>query len=254
MKRKRRNSNNSGQALIITSLIITMLLLSTAYYVFEIEKNVTGNSTSIDYAFMATKLSTLNTVVSALANVSNGGNPSVLRASLSRLVSAVEIHSYDGESRLLFKPLNSSPYQDGIDISWESNGSGISSAHVSLSLNASGPSLSYYSEYAVNVTTALTLQGSFTGNDSEKTVNATCRVYDEQGFALAKDITVLYQNETDGPWMPMSPVDTLNVIDYGNGTYSLSFNVYAQNVLEISAQVHDSRDIFVIANATCNIV
>ena len=146
MKRKRRNSNNSGQALIITSLIITMLLLSTAYYVFEIEQNVTDNSTSINYAFLATKLSTLNTVVSALANVSNDGNRSVLGASLSRLALAIENYTYDSEAHLLFMPLNSPLYQDGIEILNESGGSGISSAYVSFLLNASGSSVSYYSD------------------------------------------------------------------------------------------------------------
>jgi hypothetical protein len=139
-----------------------------------------------------------------------------------------------------------------MEISWGSNGLGISSVYVSLSLNVSGSSLRYYSEYAVNVTAALTIEGSFTGNESEKSVNATCTVYNEEGFALAKGITLLYQNETDGPWMPVNPLDNLNTIDYGNGTYFLSFNVYAQNVLEISAQVFDSRDIFVMASASCN--
>jgi hypothetical protein len=250
MKRKCKKSD-LGQALIITSMIITMLLLSTAYYVFEIENNVKDNSTSIDYAFLATKLSTFNTVVSALANASNGGNASALTENLDRLVLALESHSYDGETRLLFTPLNSAAYQDGIEISWGSSGLGISSAYVNLILSESGPSMSYSSEYAANVTTALTLQGSFTGNDSEKTVNATYKVYSEQGFALAKDFEMLYQNETDGSWIPVSLLDN-SVTDYGNGTYSLSFNVYAQSVPKVSAQVHDSRGIFVIANATCN--
>jgi hypothetical protein len=253
MKRKRIKSNNSGQALIVTSLIITMLLLSTAYYVFEIEENVTDNSASIDYAFLATRLSTLNTVISSLANVSNGGNRSVLMASLDRLASVIESHSYDGERRLLFTPLNSSPYQDGIETSWESTGLGISSAYVGFSLNVSGLSVSYYSAYAVNVTTALTIEGSRTTNDSETRVNITCRVHDEQGSALANDITLLYQNQTDGTWITVIPLNN-NVIDYGNGTYFMSFNVYTQNVLNVSAQVHDSRDIFIMANTTCNIV
>ena len=252
MKRKREKSD-SGQALIVTSLIITLLLLSTAYYVFEIESNVSDNSTSIDYAFLATKLSTSNTVVSALANASNGGNTSVLAADLDRLVSALESHSYSGETRLLFMPLNATPYQDGIETSWGSGGLGISSAYVNFILNESASSMSYFSEYAANVTTALTLQGSLEGNDSEKTLNAICTVYSEQGFELAKDIRLLYQNETGGPWIPVNLSDS-DVIDYGNGTYSLSFNVYAQTALEVSAQVHDSRGIFVIANATCDLV
>ena len=249
MNRKCKNSSNSGQALIITSLIITMLLLSTAYYVFEIENNVTSDSTSMDYAFQATKVSTVNTVVSSLANVSNGGDPSVLVTNLGTLASAIESHSYDGDSRLLFDPLNSSLYQDGIERVWGSNGSGISSAYVSFSLNASGSSVSYYSEYAVNVTTALTIDWSFTGNESEQSVNVTCRVYDEQGFALANDLKLLYQNETSGPWIPVDPLNNLNTIDCGNGTYFMSFNVYNQLVLAVSAQVSDSRGIFVMASA-----
>jgi hypothetical protein len=252
MKRKREKSD-SGQALIITSLIITMLLLSTAYYVFEMENNVTDDSTSLDYAFSSTKLSTFNTVVSALANASNGGNASILTADLSRLVSALESHSYDGETRLLFMPLNAASYQDGIETSWGSSGLGISSAYVNFILNESASSMSYFSEYAANVTTALIVQGTLAGNDSEKTVNAACRLYSEQGFELANNIKMLYQNETDGLWIPVTLSDN-DVIDYGNGTYSVSFNVYAQSSLEVSAQVHDSRGIFVMANATCNLV
>jgi hypothetical protein len=251
MKRRSARSNNSGQALIVTSLIISMLLLSTAYYVFEIEENVTNDSGSINNAFLATRLSTLNTVISSLASISNGGNRSVLMTNLDRLTSVTEGHSYDGECRLLFTPLNSSLYQDGIETSWESSGLGISSAYVSFSLNVSGLSVSYYSTYAVNVTTALTIEGSCTSNDNETRVNITCRVYDEQGFALANDITLLYQNQTDGNWKTVNPLNN-NAIDCGNGTYFISFNMYAQNVLNVSAHVHDSRDIFVIANTTCN--
>ncbi|HXX88359.1 MAG TPA: hypothetical protein VEH86_07950 [Candidatus Acidoferrum sp.] len=249
MQRKRKNSSNSGQALIITSLIITMLLLSTAYYVFEIDNNVASDSTAMDYAFQATKVSTVNTVVSSLASVSNGGDISVLETNLEMLASAVENHSYDGDSRLLFNPLNSSTYQDGIERAWGSNGLGISSAYVTFSLNASGSSVSYYSEYAVNVTTALTIEGSSTGYESEESVNVTCRVYDEQGFTLANNLTLLYQNETDGPWIPVSPLGNLNTIDYGNGTYFMTFNVYDQNVLDVSAQISDYRGIFVMASA-----
>jgi len=247
---QKRKKSDSGQALIITSLIITMLLLSTAYYVFEINNNVTDDSASIDYEFSATKLSTLDTVVSALANASNGGGTSVLTANLDRLVSILQSHSYDGEIRLLFIPLVSASYQNGIETSWGSNGSGISSAYVNFILNESAPSVNYCSQYATNITTALIVQASSTGNDSEKTVNATWTVYSEQGFALAKDIRVLYQNETDGPWIPVDLLSN-NLIDYGNGTYSLCFNAYALSTIEVSAQVHDSRGIFVMANATC---
>jgi len=252
MKRKSKDSKNSGQALIVTSLIITMLLLSTAYYVFEIDKNVADNPTAVDYAFLATKLSTLNTIVSALANVSNGGERAILMANLNELSSAIRSHSYDAECLLLFTPLDSPQYQDGIETSWGSSGLGISSAYVGFSLNVTGLSVSYYSEFETNVTAGLNIDGSFTGSGSEKSVNATCRVYDEKGLALASDITLFYQNETSGAWISLSPSNSLNITDYGDGTYFMSFNVNTQNVLNLSAHVHDSRGIFVMANVTCS--
>lgn len=253
MRSKRIASNSSGQALIVTSLIITMLLLSTAYYVFEINKNVTDNQTAMEYNFLATRMSSRNSVVGALANISNGGELDVLTTNLNKLASAIREHSYDRECDLAFTPLNSSPYQQGIRLSWESSGLGISSAYVSFLLNVSGPSESYYSEYETNITTALTIEGVFTGSDNEKSVNATCRIYNEEGPALANDITMFHQNATNGPWI-MVDSNNLNVFDYGNGTYSMFFNVYASNVLNISAHIHDSRGIFVMANTTCNIV
>jgi hypothetical protein len=250
MSRRSVKSDNSGQALIVTSLIITMLLLSTAYYVFEIENNVTDNATLFNYDFLAIKQSTLHTVISALANVSNGGNRSVLKASLDRLASVLKSHSYDRECLLLSTPLNSSPYQDGIEMSWGSSGSGVSSAYVSSLLNVSGLSVNYHSEFETNVTAALTIESSCTGNTGVKSVATTCRVFDEQGSALTREITMFYQNETNGPWIMVTSSNRLNVIDYGNGTYLVSFTAYAQDSLTVSAHVCDLRDIFVMANAT----
>lgn len=254
MKRKRANSSNSGQALIITSLIITMLLLSTAYHIIEMKRNTTRNETTTNYIFSAARLNTINTMVSALANVSNGGERDVLTANLDKLALALRDHYYDTQCDLLFVPLNSSLYQDGIRMSWESGGSGISSACVSFLMSLSEFSTSYNSGYEANVTTTLTINGVYTGGGSQKGVNVTCSIYNEEEPALANGITLFYQNETEGQWIMVSSLNGLNVIDYANGTYLMSFNVYAQNVLNVSAHVHDLRDIFVMANTTCTFV
>jgi hypothetical protein len=251
MKKKRVKSSNSGQALIIASLVITMLLLSTAYYVFEVKRNTVTDETAEDPALAATKLATVNTVISALVNVSNGGDKSILVTDLNELSLTVRNHSYDGKRDLLFTPSNLPPYQNGAWISWESNGTGISGACVSFLINFSSPSTTYSSQYETNVTTALTIEGVYTGNDTEKSVKVTCRVFNENEPASVNDFTMFYQNETGGLWFKVDLSNNPQMINYGNGTYAMSFNAYAQNALQVSAQAHDTRDVFVIANTTC---
>jgi hypothetical protein len=249
VKRKRIKSSNSGQALVITSLIITILLLSTAYYVFEVKRDVITDETADDSTLAAIRLSSVNTVISALANVSNGGDNSVLLTDLNRLASTISNHTYDGSFGLFFTLSDLPPYQNGTWISWDSNGTAISSARVGFLVNFSGPSTAYSSQYETNVTTALNIEGEYSGNDAEKDVNVTCRMFNENEPAPISDITVSYENETAGTWFKIDP-SNLQMIDYGNGTYLVSFKAYAQNVLQVSVQVHDLRGIFAVANTT----
>ena len=249
MKRKCVRSSNSGQALIVTSLVITMLLLSTAYYVFELKTDMTTDQTADDSTFAAIKLSSVNTVISALANISNEGDNSILSTDLNELASTIENQSYGENSNLQFTLSNVPPYQNGTWISWESNGTAISSACVSFLINFSGPSTTYSSQYETNVTTALNINIEYAGNETENNVNLTCTMLNENEPASFSDITVLYQNETAGPWFQVDP-SNLQMNYNGNGTYLMSFEAYAQNFLQVSVQAHDLRGIFVVANTT----
>jgi hypothetical protein len=251
MKLRHRSKGKSGQALIVTSLIITLLLLSAVYYVIETEKSLVNNQRLIDSNFPVAKLGTRNTMISALANASNHGATAVLTEDLNRFSSILRNMSYGAEFDLSFAPSNSAPYQEGMWISWGQNGSGVSSAYVSFSINTSGPMENYHSEYEMNITTALHVEGVSTGEGEEKTVNFTCAVYDENGPALANEINIFYQNQTDGSWLSVSSSNDLAVLDFGNGTYSISFHAYSQQPVEVSAQIHDMRYIFVMANVTC---
>jgi hypothetical protein len=251
MKRKSADRRTSGQALIVSALVIAMLMLSTAYYVFEIQRNVSKSEATADSDLKTVKLAVANTIMSALANFTNGGQRDVLTLDLGRLSSAIGSRFYDGQCRLQFTPFNMSPYQDGIYASRENNGLGISSADVNFVVNFSGPTATYYSEFETNVTTMLVLDGVYTNNGEEKTVNATCTLYNENEPALANSIVIFYQNETNGPWTMVDSSNSLHISDYGNGTYLTSFNVNAQSFLQVSANVHDSRDIFVMTNTTC---
>lgn len=251
MKSTHRSRRNRGQALIITALIITLMSMSTVYYVLETEKETVNTQSTADSYFSVAKISTRNTVISALANTSNGGDTQALTTSLKKLSSTLHAHSYDAELDLSFTPLNTTPYQNGTWISWGQDGSGVSSAYVTFAINVSGSSANYHSTYETNVTTSIHINGTYAAEGSEETVNISCTVYDENGPTLANRIAILYQNQADGSWLNVDQQNNLTIVDFGNGTYGISFSASAQGPVNISAQVNDLRDVFVMANATC---
>jgi len=147
------------------------------------------------------------------------------------------------------------PYQDGVWISWDSSGHGISSAYVNLILNSSGTAAAYYSEYAVNVTSEIEVDGYYTAlTGSLKQVNLTCNIINEGKPALAQNFTVYY--EQDGSLSPEEwiQVASPSITDYGNGTYVMSFTAETTNPddpMLVSVQSHDLRYILTQANVTC---
>jgi len=245
------NPRNRGQALIVTGLIITLILMSTVYYVLETEKQTMSIQNTANSDFLATTLSIKNTLISALANASNGGDKESLTRNLNRLTAVLHTHSYDAEFDLSFVPLNSSPYEDGLWISWGEDGSGVSSAYVSFTINVSASAANYHLDYETNITTAVQIQGVYTGGDSEKIVNVTCTVYGENGPALASKIDIFYQNQTDESWLKVDWQNNPAIVDYGNGTYAISFQAHSQEPVRVSTQINDLRDIYVMANTTC---
>jgi hypothetical protein len=241
--------------LVIASLVVTLLLLSTAIYVSEIEKNAAVYEQRVNPAFSAYKLGVTHTTISALANISNGGSTDILAANLNQFKSVVDEHSFQTIVKMDCTPLSTAPYQDGIWISWENSGIGISSAYVNLVLNASGTSATHYSEYAVNVTSEIEVNGDYallTG--SLKQVNLTCNVFNEGKPALAQNFTVYY--EQDGSLSPEEWVQVASptITDYGNGTYTMSFTAETTNPddpMLVSVHSHDLRYILTKANVTC---
>ena len=251
MEKNPIDRRTSGQALIVSALVIAMLLLSTAYYVFEIQRNVSQSEVTADFDLKTIKLAAANTILSALANFTNGGQREVLTLDLDKLSTVIENRFYHGQCHFQFTPVDMLPYQDGFYASWESSGVGISSADVNFTVSFSGSTASYYSEFECNITTLLILDGTYANNGTEKTVNVTYTLYNENEPALVNDVALFYQNEANGSWTIVDSSNSLHLSDYGNGTYLASFNVNAQDFLQVSVDVHDSRDIFIVANATC---
>ncbi|MBN1358804.1 hypothetical protein JW988_08565 [Candidatus Bathyarchaeota archaeon] len=251
----RPSRRNSGQVLIIASLVVTLLLLSTALYVSEIQKNAAVYEQRVNPTFSEYKLGVKHTVISALANLTNGGSADVLAANLDQFKALVDGHSFETMVEMECTPLNTSSYQNGIWISWGTNGRGTSSAYVNLVLNASGTSATYYSEYAVNVTSEIEVNGYYAVLTGPlKQVNLTCDILNEGKPALAQNFTVYYEQDGSLSTEEWVQVVSPTIIDHGNGTYTMSFTAETTNPEDpilVSVHSHDLRYILTQANVTC---
>jgi hypothetical protein len=78
MWKRRFKSDCSGQVIIVTALLVSALLLSTAVSVIEVGKQVPTVDARTSDVFSAYKQSTTSTLISALANLTDGGNSNVL--------------------------------------------------------------------------------------------------------------------------------------------------------------------------------
>lgn len=245
-------AKSSGQLLIVAALAIAILISSTTTYVYELsrEKTVAQDQLTSEVIF-ALKQASKNAVISALANASHNGEKLVLQTNLNVLSQVCRSLNQPGICNLSFTLLSDSNYADGIWLSWsDTNGFGVSSAYADFTLAVYGLRANFTANYAVNITTAITLDGYYTLNGFEKSVSLTCQVFNDGKPALAKNILLYYENL--GVWLPVNSSNNLSITDYGNGTYAISFTIItSSNDVQVSAHVTDSREIFVQANITC---
>jgi len=113
---------------------------------------------------------------------------------------------------LSFTLINDSRYDSGVCLSWNTNGSGVSTAYANFTLKVQSMAANLAIDYAAN-------------------------------------IALFYENL--GSWTPVNASNNLSTVDYGNGTYLLSFTVNTSSPVQVSTHVYDLRDIFVQANITC---
>jgi hypothetical protein len=236
--------------------VIALLILSIVYGVFEAgRRNEMRSTTTLNSPVLATKLGLRNTVTSALVNVSNGGENTILATNLNKYASLIGNQSHFGKCSVLFTALNSAPYQSGIWLSWGSGGTGVSGAYANFTLVFTRPEASLQLEHVTNVTSRLDVEGTYSKLEgASKQVNVTCRIFNEGEPALANNITLYYEHDGNLETQEWMPADSPTITDYGNGTYTVSFTATTQtrgDPMLVSAHVYDLRDIFVLANATC---
>jgi len=249
---KKFRANSSGQLLIIAALAIAVLISATTVYVYELsEETNSTDAGSISDFVLALKQSIRNTMTSSLANVSKGGEKAVLAANLDKLSQVIRSLHQFGICQLDYTVRNDSTYDSGVWLSWNMSGLGVSSAYANFTLKVNGLGTNLTVDYTLNMTTSVTISGYCTQlTGSEKMVNLTCRVYDDGENALARNISLSYENL--GSWIPINSSNNLSIMDYGNGTYTISFMVNAPaDSVQVSVDVYDLRGIFVRANVTC---
>lgn len=237
--------------LIVTSLVVILLLLSTIVCVSEVEKNSPIFYADSNKDLVAIKQAAANTIISAIANISNGGNPTIISNNLNRLKSVISDNSYNSLINFNFTISNTSPYTDGVLISWNSDGEGISSISVDFSMNTSGISSNYYTEYSITKATLIKIEGFNIVKGTDRTVTVTSTLFNEGMPALSKNFLVYYQQKNPTIWVE---APSSNTIDYGNGTYTTSFIIQKQlteNSLPVSIYCQDTRGVVVMANTTC---
>jgi len=247
-----KKKNCSGQVLLIGVLVIALLLLSTELYVYDLGKAVDeGNQNSFSDFILAVRAGSKYVVVGSLANISHGGTSVTFGNNLERWSSFVGSFYQFGKGILNFTLMEVTPYSSGIWISWGTDGLGVSGAYANFTLQLLDRGMDINLKYAINITTTFFIQGTYKEMQGKsKQVNVTCNLLNEGNPALAENLTLYYKNLND--WLTPDPHNNYTIIDYGNGTYFMSFVAdISSSTVEISVHTSDQRHIQVQANATC---
>ena len=245
--------NRSGQVLILAALAVALMIASTIVYVYQTSRVLNEEHPFSPEEFVRiVKLGSRNLVIGSLANISYGGANQTLETNLDRWGSFVEAQYYFGECSLGFELCEDAPYSSGLRIIWGDNGSGITSAKVDFSLNLTSEGADVDVVYPVNVTTSLSISAVSQWQQGYHEINVTIHLYNEGEPALAKNLTVYYQN-LFGAWVNAGSLDSYLLEDFGNGTYKASFTVGPPRISdrEIMVECYDQREIYVKATTIC---
>ena len=246
---------NSGQILIITSLTVVMILMATVIYIQDTIKKTPIYESESNELFSAFRVGATHTMISALANFTEGGAQSAFTENLSKYKSALLDLSSNSIIYFDYTLNEISPYSGGVYMSWGVGGRGISSCSASFALNYSSNYARYYSEFGVDLTTEINTVGEYyLADEHTKNVTVTFILLNEKMPTLASNFTVNYKTSaTFSPGKWITP-ESQSIRDFGNGTQTVTFLVESQtqsDPLLVSVFIRDSRGISVMANTTC---
>jgi len=225
--------------------------LSTQVYIYEIRNSLDETrSARVNDFVLAVKLGSNNIISGSLANITERGVSSVLSENLERWASFVDSFYLFGTPILNFTLKNTAPYVNGTYLFWGTEGLGISSAYSDFNFSLADGQVNVQLAYSINVTTSIVVESVYrTLSGNLRQVNVTCSLLNQGKPALAETVTVLY--ESSGFWNRADQQSNYAFADYGNGIYFISFEADIPEInVNVSAQVYDSRGVYVQANAT----
>jgi hypothetical protein len=254
MTKRSLRQNNKGQVLVISALLVALILLSTALYVIQTEKNVPVVQIR-QSGFSAYQQSARNTVISALANTTNGGNSDILASDLSDFAFAVTAHSYQSLLNVESNPANTAQYSNGLWVSWGTSGHGVSSACCNFTFSSIASKTTLNMRYTTNVTSEVFLNGIYTNQTGNlKQVNLTVKLLNDGKGALAQNLTFYFDFDGSSSTSDWVKVDSPSTINNGDGTYTVSFTCETQqpnNPIYALVSCLDERGVLVKASVGC---
>ena len=237
---------------MIAILVVSLVLLSTQLYIYEVSISLDGDKAiHVTDFVLAVRLGFKNVVTGSLVNISTGGDSSILGANLEGWASFVGRLYQFGKPVINFTLRNATSYTNGTQISWGTNGFGVSGVYVDFNFSLADGQVNVQLPHTLNVTTSLVVEGIYqTLAGNTKWINVTCNMFNEGNPALAQNITIFY--ESSSSWLRADEQSNYSFVDYGNGTYRISFEAEVlEESVNVSAQAYDLRGIYVQANTTC---
>jgi hypothetical protein len=242
--------DNKGQVIVITALLIGLLMFSTVVYVTEVIKQAPTIEARQFDMFPQYQQNLRHTLISALANITNGGNTQVLTQDIDKLNQIFISHFYESTLQIDCALANTVPYQNGLWISGDLENHVVIGAQANYQLYSLGSTRASNVVGNVNVTSEAYLSGNYVQIDqTTKQATLTLRVLNEGTPALASEFQCYYQNGSQ--W---NSIQTSDSTDFGNGTYKIVFSVNPSepsDQLTVSIKVIDQRDINMRVKVTC---
>ncbi len=242
----KRSRANQGQVLIVAALVIAIMLLSTALYIADTQKTQLKAQTETGLSLPFYKQGIQHTMISALANISNGGNIEILQSDINSFNTFVSEQSFGAFFTSTVTLQDSGAYNNGVWLSQNSSGTSIVSAYADLTVDSSGTKEKIQSAFTVNVTSMIQTQGVYSQGNSSKQVQLTCKVFNEGQPALARNFSVRIENDGSLESENWTTIETPFITDYGDGTYAIAFNAITdqpENPLLIWLSCQDQREI-----------
>jgi hypothetical protein len=227
-----------------------LTILSTVAYVTQIASQTPKIQATKNNQFEEYRHNLRNTLISSLANITNSGNNQIINTNINKLNTIMRTHFYQSIFQIDNILENVAPYQNGVWISWDQISYGVSAVATGFTIKSMETIKTSDYQDTITIITEVRMTGSYNElTNTTKEANLLISLENEGEPALASNMAFFYQKNNE--WIQ---ADTVNITNFGNGTYSVSF-IAQQNLpsdpLDVLIQCTDERGITVKTTTRC---